>query len=89
MCYDNDALLHILDMKKSWSYFSLIGLYRDCSDKLEVILPFVPSTHRLYQWLFEAVDLPEMVFVKCPCWVEGKQDGFGMTAVRCESECEV
>ena len=64
-CYDNTSP-HSLVVKKSCSYFSLIGLYRDLSDKLEVISPFVPSTHQLYKWLFEAVDLPERVFVKHP-----------------------
>ena len=30
----------------------------------ETISPFVPSALQLYQWLLEAVDLPEKVLVK-------------------------
>ena len=41
-------------------------MYSDLSDKLEVTSPFVPSTHQLYKWLFEAVVLPERVVVNHP-----------------------
>ena len=45
-CYDN-ASPHILVVKNSSSYFSLISLYRSLSDKLETTSPFVRSTHQL------------------------------------------
>ena len=83
-CYDNTSP-HSLVVKKSCSYFSLIGLYRDLSDKLEVISPFVPSTHQLYKWLFEAVDLPERVVVNHPVGLGESEQDLVWQSVQCKS----
>ena len=83
-CYDN-ASPHILVVKKSSSYFSLIALYRTMSDKLETISPFVPSTHQLYKWLLEAVDLPEKVLVKHPAGLGEDEQALVWQAVQCKS----
>ena len=72
-------------VKKSRSYFSRIGLYRNLSDKLEVISPFVPSTHQLYKWLFEAADLPERVVVKHPAGLGESEQDLVWQSVQCKS----
>ena len=46
-CYDN-ASPHSLLVKKPCSYFGLIGLYRDLSDKLEVIFHLLFHRHISY-----------------------------------------
>ena len=75
-------------VKKSSSYFSLIALYRSLLDKLETISPFVPSTHQLYEWLLEAVDLPEKVFVKHPAGLGEDEQALVWQAVQCK-QCKL
>ena len=56
---------------------------RDLSDKLEVISPFVPSTHQLYKWLFEAVDL--LLSNTLLFWGKMIRIWYGMQSVQCRS----